>query len=169
MAVPADAGSAKGSSEPKSALTKGSGGIYEASTYIVGVTVRAAGSIYCWVLSKLNWVLNLSRPKCLRWLIGAIFRLKCSCQARAISRRAVCHMKIQSRKAECAKRTQSGDIQTGRHCQAKWRAAECESESSWGRQGRQHSPVSRPGHPFGLIHTKRHPRLKGIERNLGPS
>jgi len=39
---------------------------------MVGVTVRAAGSVYCCVLRRLNCVPNLSRPICLRWLIGAI-------------------------------------------------------------------------------------------------
>lgn len=39
---------------------------------MVGVTVLVAGSVYCCVLRRLNCVPNLSRPICLRWLIGAI-------------------------------------------------------------------------------------------------
>lgn len=41
-------------------------------TYMVVTVVRVAGSVYCWVLSRLNWAPNLSRPRGFRWLIGAI-------------------------------------------------------------------------------------------------
>jgi hypothetical protein len=65
--------------------------------------------------------------------------------------------------AGCAKGTKSGDLQRGRHCQAKWRAAEFKSVSSWADKA-DNTVI-----PSELIHVEKYPRLKGIERKFGQS